>query len=194
MANERSNFHMKTPHSVNADEEKAICAHPDCDQTAEFKAPHSPQNCRTYHQFCLEHVREYNAAWNFYAGMNDDAIEAEIRNDIIWRRPSWPLGSNSGANHKRLKDSMDLLGGIDTDSQIGRTTVTQIQSFGPAERDALSVLGLVAPITLVEVKLRYKTLAKKLHPDANGGDKGAEDRLKSVNYAYKILRNSEHLV
>ena len=194
MPNERSKFHMKTPLSVNTDKEQTICAHPDCEQPAKFKAPHSPQNSRVYHQFCLEHVREYNAAWNYYAGMNDAAIEAEIRNDIVWRRPSWPLGGNSGANHKRLQDPMNLLDGINTDGPTGRTAVAQMKSFGPAERDALSVLGLVAPITLVEVKLRYKILAKKLHPDANGGDKGAEDRLKSVNYAYKILRDSEHLI
>jgi curved DNA-binding protein CbpA len=41
--------------------------------------------------------------------------------------------------------------------------------------------------------LRYKTLAKTLHPDANGGDKRAEDRLKSVNHAYTTLRHSDRL-
>jgi DnaJ-class molecular chaperone len=56
------------------------------------------------------------------------------------------------------------------------------------------VLGLVAPVTEADVKLRYKILAKMLHPDANGGDKRAEDRLKSVNYAYTTLRNSERIV
>ena len=64
----------------------------------------------------------------------------------------------------------------------------------PAERDAVNILGLVAPVTITDVKQRYKILVKELHPDANGGDKRAEDRLKSVNNAYKTLRDCERLM
>ena len=68
-----------------------------------------------------------------------------------------------------------------------------MQNLTPRERDAVSVLGLVAPITKADIKQRYKLLAKSLHPDANGGDKRAEDRLKSVNHAYTTLKDSERL-
>ena len=81
-----------------------------------------------------------------------------------------------------------ILNGLDDVIEV------QMQSMTPAERDAISVLGLVAPVTKADVKLRYKILAKMLHPDANGGDKRAEDRLKSVNYAYTTLRDSERLM
>ncbi|MFO1060844.1 MAG: DnaJ domain-containing protein, partial [Dongiaceae bacterium] len=37
---------------------------------------------------------------------------------------------------------------------------------------------------------RYKSLVKRLHPDANGGDKAAEERLKHINLAYSTLKNS----
>ena len=46
------------------------------------------------------------------------------------------------------------------------------------------------PVTLAEIKIRYKLLAKRLHPDANGGDKAAEERLKHINLAYSTLKNS----
>ena len=36
--------------------------------------------------------------------------------------------------------------------------------------------------------MRYIELVKRLHPDANGGDKTAEDRLKLVNQAYTTLK------
>jgi hypothetical protein len=49
-----------------------------------------------YRWFCLQHVREYNAAWNYYAGMSDDEVEADIRRDPGWPRPSWPLASAVG--------------------------------------------------------------------------------------------------
>ena len=68
-----------------------------------------------------------------------------------------------------------------------------MQNLTSEEHEALSVLGLVAPITKADIKHRYKLLAKTLHPDANGGDKRAEDRLKSVNQAYTTLKDSERL-
>ena len=39
------------------------------------------------------------------------------------------------------------------------------------------------------VKTRYKELAKRHHPDANGGDKAAEERLKTINIAYAAVRS-----
>jgi curved DNA-binding protein CbpA len=41
---------------------------------------------------------------------------------------------------------------------------------------------------LTELKSRYKEFVKKLHPDVNGGDPAAEDRLKEINQAYAALK------
>jgi lysophospholipase L1-like esterase len=38
------------------------------------------------------------------------------------------------------------------------------------------------------VKARYKLLVKQLHPDANGGDRSLEDRLREIIDAYTVLR------
>jgi curved DNA-binding protein CbpA len=54
---------------------------------------------------------------------------------------------------------------------------------------ALAELALAPNATTAEIKKRYKTLAKQLHPDANGGDKSAEERLKVINLAYSTLKN-----
>ena len=51
----------------------------------------------------------------------------------------------------------------------------------------MALLNLAADTTLDDIKARYKSLAKKYHPDANGGDREAEDRLKEVNQAYAHL-------
>ena len=60
----------------------------------------------------------------------------------------------------------------------------------PAElREPLATLGLSWPTTLEAVKARYKELAKRHHPDANGGDRAAEERLKVINLAYAALRS-----
>lgn len=58
------------------------------------------------------------------------------------------------------------------------------------ETKALRVMDLQFPFSQAELKRRYKELAKRYHPDANGGDKAAEERLKLVNQAYATLKNS----
>ena len=171
----------------------AACDHPDCQAPGEFRAPRSRTELTRFYWFCLEHVREYNAAWNYYADMDEAAIEAEIRKDIVWQRPTWPLGTRPGASGAPFHDPLSLLGDGATDPKADREARVQMQNLTGAEREALSVLGLVAPITKADIKQRYKLLAKTLHPDANGGDKRAEDRLKSVNHAYTTLRDSERL-
>ena len=182
--------------NTNADADLGVttCAHPDCDLAGEYRAPRSRNPDDGYYWFCLEHVREYNAAWNYYADMDDAAVEAEMRNDIVWRRPTWPLGTRTGHGAYKIADPLGVLGRDRADGPEARAADVQLQSLTSAEREAISVLGLVAPVTKADVKLRYKILAKMLHPDANGGDKRAEDRLKSVNYAYTTLRDSERLM
>ena len=56
-------------------------------------------------------------------------------------------------------------------------------------REPLATLGLTWPMTLDAVKVRYKELAKRHHPDANNGDRAAEERLKTINLAYAAVRS-----
>ena len=58
------------------------------------------------------------------------------------------------------------------------------------QMQALDTLHLAHSATLIEIKARYKELVKRFHPDANGGDRGAEERLKQVIKAYGVLRAS----
>ena len=178
---------------VETDSVARACDHPECAEAGLHRAPRSRDALNSYYWFCLDHVREYNAAWNYYADMDEAAVEAEIRKDIVWQRPTWPMGARPGVNGAQFHDPLSLLGDGAMDPRADREARVQMQNLTGAEREALSVLGLVAPITKADIKQHYKLLAKSLHPDANGGDKRAEDRLKSVNHAYTILRDSERL-
>ena len=51
-------------------------------------------------------------------------------------------------------------------------------------------MELTQPVTPEAIKRRYKELVKKHHPDANGGDKQAEERFKAINQAYATLMES----
>jgi molecular chaperone DnaJ len=55
------------------------------------------------------------------------------------------------------------------------------------EKDYYAVLGVGKSASQAEIKKAYRRLAQKHHPDANRGDKAAEDRFKEVSAAYDVL-------
>ncbi|MGF1639576.1 MAG: J domain-containing protein [Rhodospirillales bacterium] len=160
------------------------CEWSGCTDDGLYPAPWSREHLRRYRWFCLEHVRLYNSAWNYYQGMDDRQVEADLRRDTVWQRPSWPLGSRVGTGRfagARISDGFGVFG--DDAPAASRPPAT-------AEQRAMVVLDLTAPLTVAAVKARYKKLVKIHHPDANGGDKAAEERFKTISDAYRTLMSS----
>ncbi len=84
-----------------------------------------------------------------------------------------------------MRDPLHLLAA----GRVKRGSAQPSQQTPPELREPLATLGLSWPTTLEAVKTRYKELAKRHHPDANGGDRDAEERLKTINLAYAALRS-----
>jgi len=148
--------------------------------------------------FCLEHVRAYNAKWDFHVHMSPKDIEAEIRRVATWDRPTWPLGLNGGSPKKArawsradIHDPMNLGAGTAFDPTQRKKTRqkswAEDQGLKTDERKALKVFDLDGPITLADLKNRYKQLVKQHHPDKHGGSHEAEARMKTINSAYQLL-------
>ncbi len=57
-------------------------------------------------------------------------------------------------------------------------------------RKALDVLGLDESADSAAIKAQYKVLVKRFHPDANGGDRSFEDRLRDIIKAHDTLRGA----
>lgn len=161
-----------------------VCDVEGCAALGEYRAPKSRRALREYWWFCLAHVRAYNLAWDYYKGMSPGEIEVELRADLSWQRPTWPLGRGGAAlPEEALRDPLGALGG-EREKPSSRPG-----PGAPAEmREPLSLLGLVWPTTLKDVKQRYKQLAKRHHPDANGGDPASAEQFKRINLAYATLR------
>jgi hypothetical protein len=170
-----------------------LCNHPGCTEAGVHRAPKSRQRLNEYYWFCLDHVREYNKSWDFYAGMNQTEIESQVRQDIVGHRPTWPLGRWGASRARAFKvdffpdDVAQTLNGEKAKAHRQQRS-ERAKAASSAEDQALAVLDLTGPISFDEVKIRYKSLVKKLHPDANGGDKAAEEQLKLVNQAYSTLK------
>jgi molecular chaperone DnaJ len=58
--------------------------------------------------------------------------------------------------------------------------------------DPYEILGLSPGASDDEVKKAYRALAKKYHPDANPGDKVAEQKMKDINAAYDMIINKKY--
>ena len=170
-----------------------VCDHPDCLAGGDFRAPKSRLNLRDYYWFCLDHVRAYNAAWNYYAGMSDTEIEAEIRCDTVWQRPTWKLGDRHGPSGAgRMRDPLGCFPAPTGKAAMNAAGITARPSTASlsAQEQALAVFEIEPPFTPTRLKARYKTLVKLHHPDAHGGDKAAEEKLKIINQAYATLKAS----
>ena len=164
-----------------------FCDMPGCTAAGEFRAPKSRTALGEYWWFCLEHVRAYNASWDFYKGMSAAQIELQMRADTAWQRPTWPLGTLGG----RLDEEVlrDPLGALHAGLGGRRRTAEPAQPVVPPElRQPLEALGLAWPVAIDTLKSRYKSLAKEHHPDRHGGDRAAEERLKTINLAYAAIR------
>ncbi|HLJ62645.1 MAG TPA: J domain-containing protein [Stellaceae bacterium] len=161
-----------------------LCDHPGCSGEGDYRAPRSREAVHVFYWFCLDHVRLYNASWNYYAGMSAAEVEAEIRNDTVWQRPTWKLGARvAGIHAARIRD-FGMFGMENDEPPVNKKRP-------PTEEErALLILELEPPFTLVELKARYRDLVKRHHPDIHGGDRASEERLKQINLAYTTLKAS----
>jgi hypothetical protein len=178
------------------------CEWPDCKAPATHRAPKGRLREREYWRFCLDHVREYNHAYNFFAGMSMDDIARYQKEAVIGHRPTWKMGMNGGrptsrshssrfrAEFSAAEDPLGLFREFGAAAQArAQGRATHARPVRNAERKALDALGLEPEASGPQVKRRFKELVKRHHPDANGGDRSSEARLREIIQAYNYLKS-----
>jgi hypothetical protein len=177
------------------------CQWPGCKEPATHRAPKGRMRASEYWQLCLAHVREYNNSYNFFAGMSDDAIAKYQNEDLTGHRPTWKMGSVGGRRTEAKRNSRGSRGsGWAADDPFGlfervagggqARPAAEGRKVLNAQRRALDVLGLEADAQRADIKARFKVLVKRHHPDANGGDRTSEDRLREIIQAYNYLKSA----
>ncbi len=161
--------------------EERGCCWPGCERAGRYPAPRSRERLRDFIWFCLEHVREYNRNWDYFAGMSAAEIDAHRFRDFTWHRPSWPFGVGFDPLRARFRDAHGIF------EEKSPRTGGRHREFAGRAREMADRLGLEPGFTLAELKERYKRLVKKYHPDLNGACRESEERLKLINEAYTYL-------
>ncbi|WP_421696199.1 J domain-containing protein [Aestuariivirga sp.] len=170
------------------------CDWPDCPRPGRHKAPMGRGHEGKFYNYCPAHVQEYNKTYNYFSGMKDDEMQEFQKNSRLGDRPTWKLGQNATPNASNVRRRGAQLRDDPFGLNIGAAKQPGRHPSGRAlratELKALQTLGLDDTATADQVKAQYKTLVKRLHPDANGGSRANEDTLKAVIQAYDHLRSS----
>ncbi|MCZ8376488.1 MAG: J domain-containing protein [Beijerinckiaceae bacterium] len=175
---------------VRADQEP-VCQHPGCSRKGEFRAPKGRDHEGEFYLFCLEHVKEYNQSYNYFAGMTDAAVQSYQKDALTGHRPTWNIsvtGAGLGAESK--VDAATLLRAKLDRLRRAREAAAQTRNrpVGKAALKALESLGLDETADKPMVRRRFKELAKRLHPDLNEGDRSREEKLRAIIDAYNYLK------
>ena len=196
----KSFLHDLKTHKDRMPVHRKCCEMPGCDGLGEYRAPKSRYDLRSYYWFCLDHVRDYNQAWDYFKGMTNAEVENHLHTAAVWDRPTWRAGAGGiNVDKARAKvyahfSSDGLAGDFSLDGEEAgetrRTARIDVGSIPHPTLEALSVMGLAPPVQWEEVKARYKSLAKQYHPDTNAADKDAEEKFKKITMAYNILKLS----
>lgn len=175
------------------------CQWDGCEEAGTHRAPVGRLREGEYFRFCFDHVREYNKGFNYFSGLADSEIARFQKEALTGHRPTWKMGAGSGTRsapdyaqlrsgragyYRNLRDPFNLFGSW---REQGAPPERKAR---PLEAKALETLGLDAKATGADIKARYKQLVKRHHPDANGGDRGTEDRFRDVLNAYRVLKQA----
>ena len=151
-------------------------------------------------------MKQYNREYNFFEGMSDTEVSEFQRSAAIGHRPTWTIGANSWAHgitqpggkptaasadpaRKPKSDPFEFFARPETEKPKKRAADSR-PPVGKVALKNLRALNLEGGASKDEIKTRFKELVKRHHPDANGGDRGSEDRLREIIVAYNFLKQA----
>ncbi|HEX2793437.1 MAG TPA: J domain-containing protein [Croceicoccus sp.] len=179
------------------------CEAPGCAEAGEFRAPGSRGSSfdgpGDWRWFCLDHVRAFNAGYDFFEGMSADEILDAQSPMFGWKNQARVYSGlgNDGPRWADYEDPLDAISararGIrgDRERQWQQDAEARQRGLNGADRRALDELGLGYDADRPALRRRYSELVRCFHPDRNGGDRTHEAQLQRVVDAYQHLRKAK---
>ncbi|MDB5526830.1 MAG: putative 19 [Rhizobium sp.] len=176
---------------------KPVCQWDGCEKPGAHRAPVGRNAEGQYFVFCFEHVKDYNKGYNYFSGLSDNEVARYQKEAVTGNRPTWSMGVNKNAKWapamnqartgaSKMRDPFGFAGWRLNEAKAE----ARDRRLKPLEGKAFETLELAAGATASDIKSRYKELVKKHHPDANGGDRGSEERFRAVIQAYQLLKQA----
>ena len=177
-----------------------VCAHPTCEEPGEFRAPsgqsHGFDGPAEWRWLCLDHVREFNAGYDWFEGMDADQIAAAQSPTYVWPNETHAFSASASADSppkwQDFHDPLDAIGARFQNKMENATTKRSRDGriLYPEDRKALKTLGLGEDADRREIRRAYSEKLRLYHPDRNGGGRGHEKQLQAVLDAWQTLRKS----
>lgn len=171
------------------------CSAGGCTERGEFRVPGtyrpSFDGPGDYRWMCLDHVRAYNAAYDYFSGMSADDVAAAHDPYGGWAnetRAFAATGADAPPKWSDFRDPMDALGARFKHAR--QRAEDRAAGISPQRSVAYRTLGLAPGADRRAIRSAYSELVRKYHPDRNGGDRSFEKKLQSVVEAYKRLRET----
>lgn len=179
------------------------CQWKGCGEAGHFRAPKGRGLDGEFYSFCSDHVRSYNASYNYFEGMSDAQVQEFQKDAVTGHRPTWKVGANawshgthkgmSGPEMRRFADAQQARKQSFhawRAAQARQRPEGSGRTLKPLEKKSLDALGLAPGASREEIKARFKDLVKRHHPDSNGGDRGSEEKLREIIQAYNYLKQA----
>ena len=188
----RERLNGRVPHP-----EPMRCEAQGCAAEGEFKAPRDNRggdgrgsNGKEWRWLCLDHVRAFNSAYNYFDGMSPDEISDAQSPYPAWDRATKAFASNGYADRLNFEDNAELIRLRFGARAFEAARARSGKPISPADHAALTTLELDGCASHADIRKRYAELVRRFHPDRNGGDRTHEHRLRAVIDAYTRLKSS----
>lgn len=172
------------------------CQWEGCDKKGAHRAPMGRGKDGKYYRFCVDHVRQYNASYNYFDGMSDTEVAAFLKDSATGHRPTWKVAANSAMPGTKPPNvppeaAADPHAFFAWRAKNAREEAPERRrKLKPLERKSITVLNLSETASKEEIKTKFKELVKLHHPDANGGDSRSEEKLREIIQAYNYLKQA----
>jgi hypothetical protein len=111
------------------------CQWKGCGNTATHRAPKGRLYENEYWRFCLDHVREYNHSYNYFAGMSEDAVAWYQKDAVTGHRPTWKMGAghrpDADFGPQGARDTFNVFRELGGSGANWRTKSERVEPFAP---------------------------------------------------------------